>query len=111
MVKAEDRVEFVGAIMDVIEDVLEENGISFPNNKQLMREAGCSEEEIEENDVVLYGENYDMFADSIAKVLEEWNVFEKKCGDCGAYCDGGVCYKYGERVDYDDNGKDCWHKL
>lgn len=77
MVKAEDRCEFVGAIMDVIEDVLEENGISFPNNKQLMIEAGCSEEEIKENDVVLYGENYDMFATPITEVLIRWKVLEE----------------------------------
>lgn len=76
MIKAEDRCEFIGQIMDVIEDVLAENGISFPNNKQLMLEAGCTEEEANENDVVLYGENYDMFAAPIEEVLQRWNVLE-----------------------------------
>lgn len=75
MVKAEDRVEFVGAIMDVIEDVLTENGISFPETKRAMIEDGELEAD-EEPEIVLYGQTYDMFADPITHVLQRWNVLE-----------------------------------
>ena len=78
MIRAEDRCEFIGQIMDVIEDVLDEKGITFSNNAELMREAGCSEEEIEENAVVLYGENYDMFADPITRIMYSWGVLEEQ---------------------------------
>lgn len=53
--------------------------------------------------------------DSILDVIDigelepdEWNV---KCGDCGAYCSEGTCFKYGHRVNEDDIAEDCWHSL
>lgn len=39
---------------------------------------------------------------------DEWNV---KCGDCGAYCSEGTCFKYGHRVNENDIAEDCWHSL
>lgn len=58
---------------------------------------------------------YDEETNSIINVIEvadikpsEWNV---KCGDCGAYCDGGTCFKYGDRVNVDTFGCDRWHEL
>lgn len=39
---------------------------------------------------------------------DEWNV---KCGDCGAYCSEGTCFKYGERVDENQIAESCWHSL
>lgn len=77
MIKAEDRCEFIGQIMDVIEDVLDEKGIKFDNTYQLMKDAGCSDEEIKDNPVILYGENYDDFADPITQVMYRWNVLEE----------------------------------
>lgn len=77
MVKAFERVEFVGQIMDVIEDVLDKKGVRFDNTAELMKDAGYSDKEIEENDAVLFGENYDEFADQIAEVLVEWGVLEE----------------------------------
>lgn len=36
----------------------------------------------------------------------EWNI---KCGDCGAYCSEGTCFKYGTRVNENQIAEDCWH--
>ena len=76
MVKKEDRCEPVGQIMDCIEDFLSDMEISFPNTKDLMKESGMSDEEIEENDVILYGENYDKIAEPIRQVLVRWKILE-----------------------------------
>lgn len=62
--------------MDCFEDFLQEKGISFPETKQLMIEAGCSEEEADENDVILYGENYSLLSESIEAVCAEWEILE-----------------------------------
>lgn len=52
--------------------------------------------------------------DSIDDVIEvgelspgEWN---RKCGDCGAYCDEGVCSKYNQRVEENRIADNCWHQ-
>lgn len=37
---------------------------------------------------------------------DEWNI---KCGSCSSYCSGGVCYKYGDRVNEEDVASSCWH--
>lgn len=74
MINPEDRAEFIGQIVDVVEDFLEEKGVSFPETPDLMREAGCSEEEIAENGAILYGENYDALADPIEAIMHSWGI-------------------------------------
>lgn len=76
MVKANDRVEFIGQIMDIIEIFLDEKGVSFPETPQLMRDAGCSEEENADNPVILYGDNYSEISDQIEEVCIRWGVLE-----------------------------------
>ena len=78
MVKTEDKSEFIGQILDVFEDFLMEKGISFPETPELMREAGYSEEEIEqnasENEVVLFGDNYSGLYDKLEQIFTSWVV-------------------------------------
>lgn len=77
MIKDNDRCEFVGQIMDCIEDFLTSKGVRFPENKELMLAAGYSIEEAEDAaDVVLFGENYDVLATSIKTTLDNWHVFD-----------------------------------
>lgn len=77
MIKGNDRCEFVGQIMDCIEDFLTSKGVRFPENKELMLAAGYSIEEAEDAaDVVLLGENYDALATSIKTTLNNWHVFD-----------------------------------
>ena len=47
MVKTNDRAEFIGQIIDIFEDFLEEKGIEIPNDD---RE--------DENDAIIYGLDY-----------------------------------------------------
>lgn len=77
MIKLEDQCEFIGQIMDCIEDFLQEKGISFPETRQMMIDAGCSEEEIDENDAILYGDNYSNLSESIESVLMNWDILER----------------------------------
>lgn len=76
-IQENDRLEFIGEIIDGIEDFLAAKGIAFPETKQLMLDAGMPEEEASANDVVLYGENYDAVSSVIEDVCKAWNVFEK----------------------------------
>lgn len=76
-IQENDRLEFIGEIIDGIEDFLAAKGIAFPETKQLMLEAGMLEEEASANDVVLYGENYDAISSVIEDVCKAWNVFKK----------------------------------
>lgn len=76
MVRQEDKAEFLGQLMDVFEDFLEEKKISFPETPDLMREAGCSEEEIQENAAILYGDNYYGIEDQIEEICKNWNIIE-----------------------------------
>lgn len=76
VVKPEDRCEFIGQLIDCVEDFLSSKGVSFPETLQLMIEAGCSEEEIADNDVVLYGENYDRLAEPLEAVCRGWGIID-----------------------------------
>lgn len=77
LISDENKLEFIGEIIDGIEDFLTAKGISFPETKQEMLDAGMTEEDVEENDVVLFGENYDAISSVIEDVCKAWNVFEK----------------------------------
>ena len=73
----ENLTEFVGQIVDVVEDFLESKGIQFPETKQLMLDAGCSEEEAEENTAILYGDNYDAIASLVEDIVLGWGLVQE----------------------------------
>ena len=77
-IQENDRLEFIGEIIDGIEDFLAAKGVAFPETKQLMLDAGMSKEEASANDVVLYGENYDAVSSVIEDVCAAWGVFRKE---------------------------------
>lgn len=61
--------------------------------------------------IAVYNEDDNAILDVIdmgSLTPKEWNV---KCGDCGAYCSEGTCFKYGHRVEEDSIASDCWHQL
>lgn len=76
-IKMEDRCEFVGQIIDIFEDFLEERGVSFPETRQMMIDAGCSEEEADENDVIIYGDYYGELQSQIEQMLAHWDLLEE----------------------------------
>ena len=67
------------------------------------------------NDIAVCIAVYDAKDSSILDVIDVGNVkpdvWNVKCGDCGAYCTEGTCFKYGHRVDEDQIAESCWHKL
>ena len=60
-VKIEDRAEFVGQIIDIFEDFLEERGVMITNSER--------EESAEDNSAIIYGSDYGELSDSAVKPL------------------------------------------
>lgn len=74
----DDKVEFVGRIIDVFEDFLDEKNIHIPNSE---REDYCSdtdEKTGEENLAIIFGSDYDYIADRIKEILGSWELIDKE---------------------------------
>lgn len=65
MIKQENRAEFLGQLIDVVEDWLEEQGIDIPN-----------EEKDELNAAIIYGSDYDKLQSGFAAIMESYHVFD-----------------------------------
>lgn len=65
MIKQENRAEFLGQLIDVVEDWLEEQGIDIPN-----------EEKDELNAAIIYGSDYDKLQSGFAAIMESYNIFD-----------------------------------
>lgn len=64
-IKEEDMPEFLGNLIDVVEDFLEEKGIDIPNEER--------DENDEDNQAIIYGGDYDDLSDAFQDVLENWS--------------------------------------
>lgn len=67
-INGNDRAEFLGNIMDAIEDFLEEKGVDIPND----------EKEESDNPAILYGTGYGNLCNGIEQVLIAWGVLKKE---------------------------------
>lgn len=65
MIKQENRTEFLGQLIDVVEDWLEEKGIDIPN-----------EERDELNAAIIYGSDYDKLQNEFNSIMESYHVFD-----------------------------------
>lgn len=65
MIKQENRIEFLGQLIDVVEDWLEENGIDIPN-----------EEKDELNAAIIYGSDYDKLQSGFKSIMKSYHVFD-----------------------------------
>ena len=63
MVKTNDRAEFIGQIIDIFEDFLEEKGIEIPNDD---RE--------DENDAIIYGLDYGELQTKLESMMTSWGI-------------------------------------
>ncbi len=70
----ENRVEFVGQIMDVFDDFLEKHNIRIPESDKQNEEENGS---FENNPVRLYGDVYSEISDEIEHILYQWHVLEE----------------------------------
>ena len=64
MIKQENRTEFLGQLIDVVEDWLEEKGIDIPN-----------EEKDELNAAIIYGADYDKLQSGFNSIMKSYHVF------------------------------------
>lgn len=61
-----DKEEFIGQIIDLFEDFLDEKNVKISNPEAV--------EDGEENATIIYGSDYDTLRDQIQGVLENWNI-------------------------------------
>lgn len=61
-----DKEEFIGQIIDLFEDFLDEKNVKISNPEAV--------ENGEENAAIIYGSDYDTLHDQIQSVLENWNI-------------------------------------
>lgn len=65
MIKQENRTEFLGQLIDVVEDWLEEKEIDIPN-----------EEKNELDAAIIYGSDYDKLQSGFNSIMESYHVFD-----------------------------------
>lgn len=64
MIKQENRTEFLGQLIDVVEDWLEEKEIDIPN-----------EERDGINAAIIYGSDYDKLQSGFNSIMKSYHVF------------------------------------
>ena len=64
-IPAEAMPEFVGQIIDIFEDFLEEKGIAIPNPER---------DEDPDNEAIIYGSDYGTLQDKIEDTLRNWKL-------------------------------------
>lgn len=69
MITEKERLEFIGQIIDIFEDFLEEKGIEIQND----------EKEDSENPAIIYGTDYGDLSDSIENLMMSWGVLKTRC--------------------------------
>lgn len=65
MIKQENKTEFLGQLIDVVEDWLEEKEIDIPN-----------EEKNELDAAIIYGSDYDKLQSGFNSIMESYHVFD-----------------------------------
>lgn len=103
MVKKEDRSEFIGSVIDIFEEFLDEKGIVIPNTER-EDEPDLAPDEL----VNFYGSNYDRVGKELEELFVNWKVLEDdrplvdycfKVSLNGVYCKGTISVK---ATDLDD---------
>lgn len=62
-----DRLEFIGQLIDVFEDFLEQKGIDIPNSEK-------EDDDDIDNIAILYGSDYGQLSDELEAVLRNWGI-------------------------------------
>lgn len=60
--------EYIGQIIDVFEDFLDEKNILIEND----------EREDDENSAIIYGEDYGLLQDWLMDIMIRWNIIDKE---------------------------------
>ena len=64
VINNEDTSEFLGRIIDIFEDFLEEKGINIDN----------SEKEEDDDAAIIYGSDYGILQDRLTDLLKAWEI-------------------------------------
>lgn len=65
-VKNDDRMEFLGSIIDIFEDFLENKNINIEN----------PEKDDEEDAAIIYGSDYDELQGKLENMMRNWEIIE-----------------------------------
>lgn len=77
----ENKLEFIGAIIDVFEDFLEEKGITLDNPEICEAvEYGDDPETL----AIIYGSDYDLISGQIERILDAWKISSHSASPEGA---------------------------
>ena len=71
MIDQNDKTEFIGNIIDIFEDFLDEKGVTLESPER--------DDEMEldgDNAANIYGSDYDSISDSLEALLRGWKVIE-----------------------------------
>lgn len=69
-----DKLEFLGQIIDIFEDFLDEKGVKIDSpdrDRDSIEDASCS-------DTNIYGCDYDYLSDRIASTMTNWGFFKEE---------------------------------
>lgn len=106
MIKYEDKLEFIGQIIDIFEDFLEEKGIDIPNEDKTD----------EDNTAIIYGCDYGDLQTNIEEMMKNWGIIDvEKKTVCLSFA---ALYKhnirnlfYGGYIQYMKSGKTEYYDL
>lgn len=72
-IKTEDIPEFVGEIIDIFEDFLDDKNVKIPKSEEDKRLA--MENDVEDIDFIkIYGSDYDNLSSKLNMLLKMWNI-------------------------------------
>lgn len=62
---ANDKLEFLGQIIDIFEDFLEERGVMFPNEER---------DQDPDNAAIIYGTDYGYLSEALEALMIGWDL-------------------------------------
>lgn len=68
MIKEENQSEFLGQIIDIFEDFLEDHNIDIPNEER---------DEGDDNPAIIYGSDYDRLQNELLELMKAWKIIER----------------------------------
>lgn len=70
MIDQNDKTEFIGCIIDIFEDFLDEKGVTLEQPER------DDEMELDGTTANIYGSDYDSISDSLEALLRRWEVIK-----------------------------------
>ena len=68
MIKEENQSEFLGQIIDIFEDFLEDHNIDIPNEER---------DGDDDNPAIIYSSDYDRLQNELLELMKAWKIIER----------------------------------